>query len=262
MKPGFAKQLGAWAIVAGASEGLGAAFATALAQDGVNVVLVARRAAPLEALAETLRETTGVEIRTLALDLADPDAIATIARATAMLEVGVAIYNAAFAPVGPLLTQPPADLQRVVDVNVRGPLAFVRTFAPPMVVRRRGALVLMSSLAGLQGSPRVATYAASKAFTAILAEGLWHELRAANVHVLASCAGAIRTPGYAGASRREAPGTLDVDVVVRETLAAIGRGPRVIPGLLNRIAAWVLAHLVPRRLAIAIMASSTEDLSS
>lgn len=112
MKPGSAKQLGAWAIVAGASEGLGAAFATALAEDGVNVVLVARRIGPLDALAETLREATGVEVRTLALDLAEPDAVATIARATAMLEVGLAIYNAAFAPVGSLVTQAPADLQR------------------------------------------------------------------------------------------------------------------------------------------------------
>jgi short-subunit dehydrogenase len=130
-----------------------------------------------------------------------------------------------------------------------------------MVARRRGAIVLMSSLAGLQGAPRIATYAASKAFTAILAEGLWHELRAANVHVLASCAGAIRTPGYAGTSRREAPGILDADTVARETLAAIGRGPRVIPGLFNRVAAWFLGRVLPRRWTVAIMATNTEDLS-
>ncbi len=261
MGHGSAKQLGAWALVAGASEGLGAAFATALANEGMNVVLVARRPDPLEALADELR-TTSVQVRTVALDLATPDAIETLARATATLEIGVAIYNAAYSPVGPLVTQAPEDLQRVVDVNVRGPLAFVRTFAPPMVARRRGAVVLMSSLAGMQGGPRIATYAASKAFATILAEGLWHELRAANVHVLASCAGAIRTPGYVGKSRREAPGILDADAVVRETLAAIGRGPRVIPGRLNRIAAWLMARLLPRRWTVAIMASSTEDLSA
>lgn len=261
MRRGSATRLGAWAIVAGASEGLGAAFATALAQDGVNVVLVARRIEPLEALADSLRETTGVEVRVLALDLGQRDAIDTLFRATVMLEVGIVIYNAAFAPVGPLLAQTPDDLQRIVDVNVRGPLALVRAFAPPMVVRRRGAVIFMSSLAGLQGTPRVATYAASKAFAAILAEGLWHELRAANVHVLASCAGAIRTPGYVGASRSAAPGILDADTVARQTLAAIGRGPRVIPGLLNRVAAWVMTRLLPRRWTVAIMASSTEDLA-
>lgn len=262
MNATFSTRFGAWGLVAGASEGLGAAFATALARRGLNLVLVARREGPLADLAASLRAEFGVEVRVLAVDLADPEGIDAMVRATVMLELGVAIYNAAYAPVGPLLGVPADDLQRVVDVNVRGPLAFVRALAPAMVARRRGALVLMSSLAGLQGSPRVATYAASKAFSTILAEGLWHELRGANVDVLASCAGAIRTPGYAGASRRrEAPGILDAAAVAEQTLAAIGRGPRVIPGLLNRVAAWVLGRLLPRRWAVAIMASSTRELA-
>lgn len=261
MTAAFATRFGAWGLVAGASEGLGAAFADALAARGLDLVLVARRIEPLEALAADLRARRGVQVRVVAIDLGAAAAIAELGRATAMLEIGVAIYNAAAAPNGPLLGTDPEALQRVVDVNVRGPLAFVRTFGPPMLARRRGALVLMSSIAGMQGTPRVAAYAASKAFITTLAEGLWHELREGGVDVLASCAGAIRTPGYAAAGGRAVPGLLDASDVAEITLRAVGRGPRVVPGLVNRVAAWVLARLLPRRWAIAIMASSTRSLS-
>lgn len=249
-------------MVAGASEGLGAAFAEALARAGFDLVLVARRVEVLEARADELRNRCGVEVRTLALDLAEADAITRLVTATATLEVGLAIYNAAYAPLGPLLERTTAELDRVVAVNVRGPLQFARAFAAPMSVRRRGAVVLVSSLAGQQGTPRLASYAASKAFSIVLAEGLWAELRGLGVDVLAVCAGAIRTPGYqARAGVREAPGTLDAADVAAATLRALGRGPRVIPGWLNRVASWILGRMLPRRVAIAIMASSTEGLS-
>jgi hypothetical protein len=148
-------------------------------------------------------------------------------------------------------------------VNIRAPIVFVRTLVPPMVERRRGAVVLMSSLSGLQGSPRIATYAASKAFNTILAEGLWDELRDKGIDVLSSCAGAIRTPRYmesTESSSHDAPGTLDPAEVAQQTLAALGRGPRVVPGLLNRVASFVMGRLLPRTLAIRIMAANTKGL--
>jgi uncharacterized protein len=248
-------------VIAGASEGLGAAFAHALARRGMDLVLVARRSEPLEVLATRLRDQLAVEVRTFALDLAEPDAIETLRLATATLEIGVAVYNAAYAPVGELLASSPEVLARVVDVNVRGPLSFARSFAPPMVVRRRGAIVLVSSLAGLQGTPRLAAYAASKAFISVLAEGLWGELRRSGVDVLGVAAGAIRTPGYSGASKREAPGTLDPERVVERALRAIGSGPTFVPGWLNWVASWLVGRLLPRRLAVAVMAASTSELA-
>jgi len=247
-------------VIAGASEGLGAAYARALGRRGMDLVLVARRSEPLEALAARLRDELAIEVRTISLDLAEPDAIEQLFRSTATLEVGVAIYNAAFAPVGELVTMATEQLVRVVDVNVRAPLLFARAFAPPMVARRRGAIVLVSSVAGLQGSPRIACYAASKAFEIVLAEGLWGELRRRGVDVLGVTAGAIRTPGYRGASRREAPGTLDPAIVAERSLDAIGGGPISVPGWINRLASWILGRLLPRRLAIAVMAASTSEL--
>ena len=256
----FAARYGGWALVAGASEGLGAAFADALAARGMPLLLLARRIDPLEATAQALRARHGVEVRTAAIDLGHAELPQRLEALTGELEIGVAIYNAAYAPVGALTGRPLDELLRVVDVNVRAPLIFARTLAPAMQSRGRGGLVLMSSLAGLQGSPRLATYAATKAFNIILAEGLWGELRGSGVDVVASCAGAIRTPGYADTASAEAPGTMDADAVAEATLRALGRGPRVVPGAVNKLASVVMGRVLPRARAVRLMGAQTQSL--
>jgi len=261
MSPSFVSKYGPWAVVAGASEGLGAAFASALATRGVNLLLLARRAEPLQAVAERLRATAGIEIRTAVCDMARADIAEALIDLTSNLDVGLVVYNAAHAPVGDLVTQTIDRLLRVVDVNIRGPLVLVRTLVPDMIARGRGGIVLMSSLAGFQGAPRIATYAASKAFIMVLGEGLWSELEPLGVDVVVSCAGAVRTPGYANSTDKDALGTLDADVVAEETLNALGRGPVVVPGAINRLARFALGRLLSRRIAISIMARSTKELS-
>jgi short-subunit dehydrogenase len=261
MSASFQSKYGPWAIVAGASEGLGAAFAEALAARGLNLILLARRAASLEAVAEGLRAGAGVEVRAEVCDLARPDLAPTLEALTAGVEVGLGVYNAAFTPVGPLVEQPLEELMCVVDTSVRAPLVFARTLTPAMVARGRGGLVLMSSLAGYQGSPRIAAYAGAKAFNIVFGESLWSELRPHGVDVVVSAAGAVRTPGYAAAASSDAPGTLDARVVAERTLDALGKGPVVSPGATNRIARFVMSRLLPRRTQIAIMGRSTENLS-
>ena len=245
----------------GASEGLGASFARALATRRMNLLLLARRAEVLAQVAMQIREEHGVEVRCLATDVSDANFVASLIECTRDLEVGVLVYNAAFAPVGSFLDRSVEDLRRVADVNVLGPMLAIRALAPPMCRRERGAVVLMSSLSGFQGAPRIAAYAASKAFNTILAEGLWGELRERGIDVLASCAGAIRTPGYTVAARREAPGTLDPDDVARRTLDGLQHGPRVVPGWLNRVVSVLTGRLLPRRTAIRLIAANTKDLS-
>ena len=260
MTPSFASKYGPWAIVAGASEGLGAAFAAALAARGVRLLLLARRPEVLQSVAERLRASSGIEVRTEACDLARPDLPAALEALTAGLDIGLGVYNAAFAPVGEFAARPLDDLIRVVDVNVRGPLVFARTLAPVLIARGSGGIVLMSSLAGLQGATRIAAYAASKSFNTILGEGLWRELRPHGVDVVVACAGGIRTPAYAAAASREAMGTLDADVIAEATLAALGRGPVVVPGAVNKLARFVLSRMLSRRAAIATFARSTKEL--
>lgn len=257
----FARRYGLWALVAGASEGLGAAYARALAGRGLDVVLVARRAAALDALAVELRDGYGVTVRCHPGDLGEPGFVDSLVEVCADLEVSLLVYNAAHAPVGEFVSTSHEDLMQVVDVNVRAPLALVRSFLPHMLARRRGAVILMTSMAGNQGSPDLAAYAASKAFIRELAESLWFEAKDRGVDVIACCAGAVRTPGYTAAAGKDAPGTLDPEEVVEQALRALGRGPVVIPGSVNKLAAVVMGRLLPRRAAIAIMAGSTRGLA-
>jgi short-subunit dehydrogenase len=256
----FRARYGPWALVAGASAGLGEAFARLLAARGLHLVLLARRADALALLAEELRRAHGVEVRTEALDLSRPDVAAAVARATSGLEVGLLVYNAAHSAIGPFLERPLEDHLRVVDVNVRGPLSLAHLLGGEMARRGRGGLVLMTSLAASQGNPLLASYAASKAFELVLAEGLWAELRGRGVDVLACRAGATRTPGYAASRPRRSVPLMEPEEVARQALAALGRGPSAVTGALNRVAAFAFARLLPRRASIRIMERATRRL--
>lgn len=257
----FPARYGAWAVVAGASEGLGAAFAAELAARGMNLLLIARRGNLLEQLAGQLQARHGVQVRCLVLDLADPACAGMVVEAVDGLETGVLIYNAAFVPIGPFLDLPYEKIDQAVDVNVRGPLALVHALAPGMCERGRGAVLLMSSLAGLQGAPHLATYSASKAFNIMLAEALWDELREQGIDVSVCCSGAVPTPGYEQFSDRNAPGMLPAAEVVRRTLDALGRGPRFVPGAVNSLVALLMSRLLPRKTAIGMIAKGTRRLT-
>ena len=238
--------------MAGASEGLGAAFAEDLATRGMNVVLVARREHLLAEVATGLREKHGVEVRCVARDLADPGLAAVLRETTSDIDLGVLVYNAAFVPVGRFADLDEETLERVVRVNAMAPVIAVHALLPGMRERGRGAVVLVSSLAGLQGTPHVATYAATKAFNIILAEGLWAELRDGGIDVIACCAGAMPTPGYAATVKRDMPGMMAPGDVAHRTLNA--------PGTLNRVSAQIMSRLLPRRAAIRIIGANTEEL--
>ena len=253
----FLQSYGPWALVAGASEGLGAAFAEALAVHGLNLVLVARRSALTQALADRLSREYAIQVRTLSLDLANSAASGRIADETSDLDVGLLVYNAAYSAVGLFLERPLSDHLLEVDTNVRTPLALVEIFGKRMIQTGRGGIILMTSLSAFQGSPYISTYSATKAFNIILAEGLWEEWRRKGVDVLACISGAIRTPNYLASSPqhtgRLSDSTLRPETVVAETLAALGRQPTVIPGSLNRLSSFVMRRLLSRRAAIRIM---------
>lgn len=256
----FRERYGPWALVAGASAGLGEAFARQLAARGLHLVLLARRQAVLDALSTSLRQDHGVEVRTLAIDLARPDLGEAVDAITRDLEVGLLVYNAAHSAIGPFLERPLEEQLRVVDVNVRGPLILAHRLGGPMARRGRGGIVLMASMAGGQGNPWLAAYAASKAFNQVFAEGLWGELERAGVDVLACRAGATNTPSYAASRPKRAVPMQEPEAVAAHALARLGRGPGAIPGLMNRVAAFLFARLFPRRVAIAIMGRATRSL--
>lgn len=257
----FAARYGPWAVIAGGSAGLGESFARELAARGCSLLLLARRADALERLAAALRAAhPGVEVRCGALDLARADAAAEAGRLAAGLEVGLVVYNAARSVIGPFLERPLEEHLEVVDVNCRGPLAFAHRFGAPMARRGRGGLLFMTSLAGSQGNPLLATYAASKAFSLVFAEGLWAELAGRGVDVLACRAGATRTPGYEASRPRARVPMSEPDDVARRALDALGAGPSIVTGAVNRLAAFAFARLLPRRAAIQVMGRATRRL--
>ena len=253
----FQARYGPWALIAGASMGLGAEFARQIAAMGLNVALVARRADVLAQLGKQIAQEHGVQVHTLALDLAIADNIATIIEQTKDLEIGLLVYNAAFSAVGSFIDTPLIDHLREIDVNCRGPLMLSHQLGQAILVRQHGGIILMSSLGATQGSALIANYAATKAYNLLLAESLWDELRAAGVDVLACAAGAIATPNYLSSqpksTRLNAMSLTSPQVVVAEALAALGHQPSVIPGRGNRLAAFLMRRVLPRRTAIQIM---------
>ena len=191
----FVEKYGPWALVAGASDGVGAAYAEALGARGLNVVLLARRQAALDEVATRIRETSGVETRTLALDLTAPDAAASVTAALADLEIGFLVYCAgADADYAALLDNPVTTAEAMIHRNCTVLVQLCHALAAPMVDRGRGGIVIIGSGSGFAGAPRLATYGATKAFDMVFAEGLWAELAPRGVDVLGLVLGETDTP--------------------------------------------------------------------
>jgi short-subunit dehydrogenase len=224
---------GPWAVIAGGSEGVGAEFARMLAEAGINLVLVARKPEPLEQTAAGCR-ALGVEVRAIALDLLDSQAVSKIAQAAADVEVGLLIYNAGANTVrSPFLDAALDDFGRVIDLNVTVMLALVQHFARPMRERRRGGVLLVGSMAGAYGSYAQSIYTGVKAFGRLFAESLWLELREFGVDVLELVLGVTRTPAMERVGLNfDAPGlrvAAPADVAA-EGLANLANGPVVVAG--------------------------------
>ena len=259
----FAKKYGPWALVSGAAMGIGASDVEQLAARGLNVVLVDKEAALISEVASRIRDR--VEVREVVVDLADQNEVTTALELVADLEVGLLVANAAHAATAPWLQIPLEDKLRQIAVNCVAVTQMVDVLSRAMVVRRRGGIIVMSSMAARIGSPRVATYAATKAFDLILAESLWAELRAHGVDVLAVMPGQTRTPGFEMSlgPRTKLPRgvkVMDPADVAREALGALGKQPSIVAGSTNRAASQLMTRLMPRKAAIEIMARTTRAM--
>ncbi len=260
----FAARYGPWALVAGASEGIGAAFARRIAERGVNLALLARNPGPLDALAADLRATTDVEVRTATVDLTSPTVLDDLASLTDGLEVGLLVYNAgAVHSVKFFVDRPVEDALQLVDLNCRGPVLLVHQLGRAMAARGRGGIVLMTSMSAAAGGAYVATYSATKAFDLVLAEALWMELGQRGVDVLSVVAGLTDTPAMrrSGAVTDDSPiEPMDSDEVAVEALAELGRGrPVLYAGAANREVATMFWP-VPRADLVAGMSAATASL--
>lgn len=223
----FHQRYGPWAVVAGASEGVGASVARLLGERGVRVVMVSRRKQVLDDVAATVATQT----RTVEIDLSEVDAAASLADSTADLDVGTLIYNAGAVPPARFLDTPIAEWQAVLARNCSTVVSVVHHFGAQMVRRGCGGIVLMGSNAGWAGSAGLAVYSASKAFDLVLGESLWAEFRPLGVDVVSMVLGATDTPAFSKVPKRvEIEGMADPDDVAREMLDSLVEGPTIPPG--------------------------------
>ncbi|QUR67259.1 SDR family NAD(P)-dependent oxidoreductase [Mycobacterium spongiae] len=240
----FGRRYGPWAVVTGASDGIGREFAIQLAARGLNLVLVARRGPVLEKLAQELADKHGIACRVIPTDLADASAVEGLVQATADLDVGIVVAAAGFGRSGPLIDAPLSDEIEMLAVNCTAVLAVAWHYGRRMAARGSGGLVLLSSLLGFAGVPRAANYAATKAYVQSLAEGLHRELAPLGVDVISSAPGPVRS-GFGGRADMQLSATTTPEAVARATLRALGRRTTVRPGALSKLLGVPLA-LLPR----------------
>lgn len=224
---------GPWAVVTGASDGIGRAMAHCLAQAGLNLVLVARRQEALDHTARELSAEHGIETRIVDIDLGQPGSTEAVCDASADITVGLLVACAGFGTSGPFVGSDLEAEANMVDVNCRSVLALSHHFGRRFAGQGRGGLVLMSSLLAFQGVPLAANYAATKAYIQTLAEGLHLELAPLGVDVIASAPGPIHSGFAARANMRMGMGQTP-KAVAATTLDALGRRITVRPGWLSK----------------------------
>ena len=262
MKASFAVKYGPWALITGASRGLGAEFARQCAERGLNVVSIATNVALLKAQADSIRKDYGVEVKTIALDLSREDILPEITQVTDSLEIGLLVNNAGISKVRPFLDHSLDQLLKQLHVNARAGLILSHHFGRKMAERRRGGIIFLSSGSALYGTAYSANYAGTKAYNLVIAETLWYELRSYGVDVLGFMAGPTKTPGWDANSPKPSRlvKVMDVKSAVAEALQALGKRPSLIAGRFNRLGYFFLGKLMSRKRAILTVSRSMEKM--
>lgn len=234
------KKFGPWALITGANAGIGEAFAHQLAEQGYNLALVGRRPEALQKLSDELTQTYGIETRNVVVDLSEPDFLSVLAEATADLDIGLLVSNAGGAAMGAMLRVDLPRLTSMLRLNTQSHLELAHHFGQRFEKRGSGGIVLVSSTAGLQGTPFAGNYAGAKAYLLNLGTALNYEMKGTGVNVTVLLPGPTRTPGMMDKldiplHKLPAP-MMTPQAVAKIGLRAVRRNkPFVIAGRLNRL---------------------------
>jgi short-subunit dehydrogenase len=252
---------GDWALVTGASSGIGEVFSRQLAAAGMNVVLVARRKERLDKLASELADSCKIQTRVVCADLSNEDETKKVVAAVADLEIGLLVNNAGILNTGNFLDNDLEDEIRLLNTNCKSFLILTHGLANKMRERNKGGLVFLSSLTSVSAISRWANYAASKGFDLMFAEALNAELKDYNIDVMALCPGLTYTE-LVEVSRFNKFMTMNADAVVSLALNKLGKATIVVPGIMNKIS-FFLTRLNPRAINTRIFSSvvkSTQEI--
>lgn len=251
----FQSKYGNWALVTGASAGIGEEYARQIAAKGLNVILVARRKQKLEGLANQIRNQHGVQARIIAADLSTPDFMETIIAGTSDVEIGLLVNNAGIYQLGDFLDVSLETQEKMLQLNTRAPLILTHHFAKGMKARGRGGVILVASTVSGFGAPTNANYAATKSYDMYLAEGLAPELKKYGVDVQAFLPGGTWTEGAERMIGNE-PSLMIKTLMMQPTptvktsLKNLGKRTVVIPGLMNKAMFVMMSRFMPRPMAV------------
>jgi len=262
MTASFSTRYGPWALITGASRGLGAEFARQCAERGLNTILVATNADLLKAQADAIKKDYGVEVKTIVLDLSREDILQEITPITDSLEIGLLVNNAGLSKVRPFLDDTLDQLVKQLHVNARAGLILAYHFGRKMAERRRGGIIFLSSGSAMHGTAYCANYAGTKAYNLIIAETLWYELGRYGVDVLGFMAGSTKTPGWDASEPKTGRfmKVMDVKSTVAEALKALGKRPSLIAGRSNRLGYFFLGKIVSRARAIRMVSGLMDKM--
>ncbi len=244
------ERYGPWAVVTGASAGIGEQFARQLAALGFNLVLAARRIERLQKLADELSKGHDIECLPISIDLSKEEAAAQLNEATSSIDAGLLINNAGMGYYGLVVKQDPRRYPAMIRLNCTTVALLSHLFAKRFVARGRGGMVIVASTAAFQGTAHMSLYGATKGFDLLLAEALAQELKGTGVDVLALCPGVTATE-FQGSAGGASHAGADPAGVARDALRALGKKPVVISGCLNKVQV-VSERLFPRRLVVAL----------
>ncbi|KPK66904.1 MAG: hypothetical protein AMS21_00485 [Gemmatimonas sp. SG8_38_2] len=263
-KLGLRSRYGSCALVTGAARGIGKAYATLLAAEGFELLLVDRQEQEIRALADALGSEHDIRARALVCDLTRHDLVETAGRWADSYDIGLLVNNAGVSDLDPFLDIPLEAHLGALDLNCRATLILTHVMGRAMVARKRGAIIMVSSLSGLSGSPYFCHYAATKGYGLNLASGLWSELRRSGIDVLAVCPGMTDTgPVRDRGLHRDLPFYVPLtqaEQVALASLRALGKQPVVVPTWADRVSAGLLSKLAPRAWTLSIMKRSIERM--
>lgn len=250
-KQKLTEKYGQWAIVTGASSGIGKAFAEQLAEAGLNVVLSARRKKLLQDLAADLQSRYGIETKIVEGDLTDAQTVENLLRETENLNVGLAVMNAGFGTSGDFLQSNLDDELEMLDLNCKTLFVLTHHFSKRFAGQKRGGIILLSSIVAFQGVPFAAHYAATKAYVQTLGEAISLEVKPFGVDILVAAPGPVKS-GFGDRADMDLGNAINPDTIIPEILSALGKKSIVFPGRLTKILLWSL-RTVPRWGKIRIM---------
>ncbi len=254
------RHYGPWALVTGASDGIGEAMARRAAADGLNVVLAARSEDKLRALAQNIERDNNVQTRAVAADLSTPQGLEALIAAVETVDIGLAVLAAGFATTKPFTASAVGDELDMVALNITAVIQLSHVLARRMTARGRGGIILFGSILGWQGVPGEANYAATKAYVQTLAEGLYGELKPLGVDVLCVAPGPVHT-GFAARAGLSMKSATTPAVVTGAAWSGLGRRVTVVPGTRAKFLTLSLSAL-PRRMRSMIVSRVMASMRS